>query len=484
MTVRRLFVLTFALAWFVMAVRQTLDPDMGWHLRTGEYILEHGIPHQDVFSFTASDHEWITHEWLSDVLMALIHRVGGLPALMLVFAGVAALTFGLIYVRCAGRPYLAAFVTLLGFLTASGPWGVRPQMFNVLGIAAFVNIVEGVKDKKLDRRAFLLLPVLMMIWVNLHSGYLLGVVLLGTYIVGEAAQLRFGPTDERGLDWSSIRWLAGITALCFAATLFNPNGYRLWIYPFQTLGSNAMQIHIQEWKSPNFHLSPFWPFGMMLVVGLVSLVLSYERPTWTDMLLFFGTATAGLVSARHIQIFAVVATPVVARYVLRRFTSTRIYPLLEGTLPQSKPSRLMANTHWAIMGLMTLLAVVYVDKVIQNNDTAMATRYPVAAVNFLEQEDWVARRGYNSYNWGGYLIWRGLSVFVDGRADVYGDEFMLYNLQTYQAQPTWHEPLDEFEVEYVLVERDIPLTVLLAESDDWREAYSDDVAQIFVRTTE
>jgi hypothetical protein len=91
---------------------------------------------------------------------------------------------------------------------------------------------------------------------------------------------------------------------------------------------------------------------------------------------------------------------------------------------------------------------------------------------------------YNSYNWGGYLIWRDIPVFVDGRADVYGDEFLFYYRQTFDPQPTWQEPLDEFAVDYVLMERNDPLTTLLAASQGWQQAYSDDVAMIFVRRDE
>jgi hypothetical protein len=484
MTVRHLFILIFGLALFVMPVRETLDPDMGWHLKTGEYILEHGIPHQDVFSFTVPDREWITHEWLSDVFMALFYRTGGLPALIVVFAGIVALTFWLVYVRCVGRPYLAAFATLLGALVSAGTWGVRPQMFNMLGLAAFVNIVEGVKDKKLKRRAFLLLPVIMVVWANLHSGYLLGIVLLGTYAVGEALRRRFGPPNDRGLDWVSIRWLVAITTFCFGVAVLNPNGYRLWIYPFETLGSNAMQTYIQEWKSPNFHLPVFWPFGIMLVIGSISLMLSHMRPTWSDMLLFFGTGVAGLVSARHIQIFAVVAVPIVARHALSAFAHTRFYPLLQGTQSPSTPTRAQAAFHWGVAALLVLLAFVKIGDTMLKNDKAIAALYPVEAVNFLEQEDSIGPLGYNNYNWGGYLIWRGIPVFVDGRADVYMDEFLLYYMQAYQAKPDWQEPLYDFDVDYVLMERDTPLTVLLAERDDWREVYRDDVAQIFARTSE
>ena len=128
MRTRRLFVALFAIALFAMAIRETLDPDMWWHLRTGQYIWEEGLPRQDVFSFTANEQEWITHEWLSQLFMWGVYRAGQLPALILTFALLIALTYWLVHHACAGRPYLAGFVVLLSAFTSAIVWGARPHI--------------------------------------------------------------------------------------------------------------------------------------------------------------------------------------------------------------------------------------------------------------------------------------------------------------------------------------------------------------------
>jgi hypothetical protein len=132
MTIRRLFAALFFIALFVMGVRETLDADMWWHLRTGEYIVQNGIPQQDVFSFTVPDHAWVTHEWLSQVVMWLGYEAVGFPGLIVLFALLTAVTYWLVYLVCDGRPYLAGFVVLLAAVTSAIVWGVRPQMFNLL----------------------------------------------------------------------------------------------------------------------------------------------------------------------------------------------------------------------------------------------------------------------------------------------------------------------------------------------------------------
>jgi len=481
MTTRRLFAALFAVALFTMAVRETLDPDLWWHLRTGQLVLERGIPHYDTFSFTVPDHEWITHEWLSQVFMWGVYRIGGLPGLILVFALLIALAFWLVYLCSAGRPFLAAFVVLLAAVASAIVWGVRPQIFNLLLTAAFVHVVERYKTKQVSQRALWLLPLLTILWANLHSGYLLGVVLLGTYTVGEALQRWLRPADQRTLAWPAVRSLAMVTVTTFLVAVLNPSGPALWLYPFFTLGSQAMQTYILEWQSPDFHQSYFWPFAVMLFLGVISWLFSQERPVWSELLLFLGTAAAGLLSARHIPLFAVVSTPIVARHLLSAFTGSRVYPLLSGRMPEPTLTRTFAALNWVILLLALVAGGVWTARKISGNEEAIRKTYPVAAVDFLEQEGLTRTRGYNTYNWGGYLIWRGVPVFVDGRADVYGDDFLFYYLQSYRVEDGWAQPLDDFDVDYVLMEQSSALSTLLATSQEWREIYRDDIAQVFVR---
>ena len=400
MTAKRLFEILFFIALFTMGVRETLDADMWWHLRTGEYILQEGIPRQDVFSFTVTDREWITHEWLSQVFMWQVYDIGGFPALIIVFALMIALTFWLIYRACAGRPYLAAFVVLLSAYASAIVWGARPQIFNMLLTAVFVYVVEGVKDKKFRVRWLWLLALLMPLWANLHSGYLLGVVLLGTYTVGEGTSrwLKWG--DGRTLDWSQIRQLALVTVVSFLLAAFNPNGPALWVYPFLTLTSPSMQAFIQEWHSPDFHLTFFWPFGVMMAVGVLSWVFSPKRPTPTDLLLFMGTAAAGLMSARNIPLFAIVSAPIIARALLSCFTDTQVYPILSGEGLDSRPTRGLIILNVLILLLVLFGAGVWIAGKIVGNERVVTERYPVTAVDYLEETGLADAPGYNSYNWG------------------------------------------------------------------------------------
>jgi len=481
LTVRRLFAALLFLAIFVMAVRETLDPDMWWHLRTGQVILEQGIPRQDIYSFTVPDHRWITHEWLSEVVMWLGYQATGLYGLILMSAALVSLTFALVYKRCLGRPYLAGFVILLAVLASAPFWGVRPQLYNMLFTAAFIFLVEGYKDGKIGRRVLWLLPLLTLFWANMHSGYLVGIALLLAYLAGESISLIMGRQRERGLTWPAVRWLGVMTLASLLIAVLNPNGPALWIYPFFTLGSNAMQSYIQEWASPDFHQVIFWPFAALLGIGLLAMVAARRSPSLTDGVLFAGTAAAGLLSARHIPIFAIVASPIICRHLLLALEDTRFYALLSGRAREDPAGRL-AILNWLLLLLFLVVAAAWSLAKLGGNEAAIAGRYPEAAVDYLVENELDNQRVYNSYNWGGYLIWRGLPVFVDGRADVYGDEFLHYYRRTFDLTNRWQQPLDEYDVDYVLVEHHSPLSNLLAASDSWQLAYDDSLASLFARS--
>lgn len=487
MSIRRLFSLLFLVALFTMSVRELADPDLWWHLKTGEWVWEQGIPKTDPFSFTKFGTPWVAHEWLSDAVMWGIYQAGGLVGLSLTFAAMIAATFWLLARSCVGQPYLAAFITLLAAVTSAPTWEARPQMFNTLFLALFVYLIERYRAGTIKgNKLFWLIP-LTALWANLHSGYLLGVVVLGGYAVGETGQYlirqrwpgaNFMPGLTHRLD---VRWLWLLTGGSFMAAALNPNGVRLWIYPFETLRSPAMQQYIVEWQSPDFHLWDFRIFAVMLGVGVLAWVWSGTRPHMAELILFAGGAAAGLTSARNIPLFAVVATPIIVRHLLTAFQGQSFYPILTGTAPDPTVSRFLQRMNWLILFLAILAASVWVGRRLGNIQPTVEQLFPVAAVDYLEANGLAEQRIFNDYSFGGYLIWRGIPVFADGRADVYGDEFLFYYLQTYAVRPNWQEPLEDWDVEVVLMSQGSPLATLLAVNPAWELVYQDAVAQIFTK---
>jgi len=483
--VRRLAVLLLLLALFAMGLREAYDSDMWWHLATGRTIVEQRtIPRHDVFSYTVPEHRWFTHEWLTQVGMYGLYRIGGTAALVVAAAAVVTVTLALVYVRCVnglsvraalrgeGRPFLAIPVVLLGAVASAITWGPRPQLLNGLLMALFLLLLARYRRAP-SSRATWALPPLIVLWANLHSGFYLGLGLLGVVLAGDGLARFLGRSGEWTL--TPVRWrhLALILLLCVLASMLNPNGYHMLLYPFETLGSQAMQVYIQEWASPDFHRYEYWFFAALLLGGAAALILSRRALDLTDLFLFLGFGFAGLVSARHIPLFAVAALPVVYRTLdgggapARRTASARRLGL--------------AVVNWALLLALLAATGMWLSVVLEENRRVEQTRYPTAALAYVREHGLAERRVYNSYNWGGYLVWQGVPVFIDGRADVYGDEFMHEYMWAYWLLGDWRAPLERYDVDYVLIESGIPFARLLEEARDWTRVYRDEVAVIFVR---
>ncbi|MDE3089833.1 MAG: hypothetical protein KGJ80_10685, partial [Chloroflexota bacterium] len=192
LTTRRLFTAILLIGLFTMAVRGIADADFWWHLRTGQLIVETGaVPHVDVFSFTKAGQPWVAHEWLSEVFIYTLYRLGSFPLLIITFAALIALAFAFVYVRCDGKPYVAAFTVLLAALATAPLWDVRPQMITMLVASIFLFGLDTFHRKQDWRGIWLLVP-LMVLWVNLHSGYVLGLGIIAIYLFGEGVRVFAG----------------------------------------------------------------------------------------------------------------------------------------------------------------------------------------------------------------------------------------------------------------------------------------------------
>jgi hypothetical protein len=476
---QRVLAIALFVALFAMSAREVVDPDFWWHLATGRYIVEtRSIPRHDVFSYTATDHKWITHEWLTQVGMIGLYNLGGLTALLLATCAVITLTFYVVYLQCDARPHLAVFGVLLGALASAVTWGARPQMLNALLAAWFTYLLWRYRAG--DRRALWVLPLSTVLWVNLHSGYFLGLFLVAVFIGGELLSHLLDHRAEQTLSLVQIRGLSLSLVACVVASLINPNTYKMLWYPFETLGSGAMQRYIQEWAPPDFRRVEYWPSIALLFGGAAAMVFSRRRHDLTEVMLFFGLGFASLLSARNIPLFAVVATPILTRYLTQIKVGRLRWDLTD--LPRSRPpSRGMVVLNWALVLAFVLAgAARVVDMAIKNRDVEFR-RYPLRALAYIDESGLADKRMYNTYNWGGYLLWRGYEVYIDGRADVYLDEFMDEYVLAYQLRGDWRRPLDRFDVEYILIESGASFEALLEASDEWTRVYRDDQAVIFVR---
>ena len=245
-----MFSLVLLLGLFGMTARPATDPDLWWHLRTGQWIVETGhVPHSDPFSFTRAGHAWVSHEWLSEVVFYELWKHGGAAALIVFAAMVTTAGFMLLYLRCppyGGRRHWAAAATVVGALASAPCWGVRPQMFTFTLASLLLWLLERGTERgtKKDRpRLLLWIPPLFLLWLNLHAGFALGPALVLAYGVGLMMETASGNTPWQEARPILLRVLL-LLLVCLALVPLNPSGAQLYRYPFDTLRSSGMRSFI------------------------------------------------------------------------------------------------------------------------------------------------------------------------------------------------------------------------------------------------
>jgi hypothetical protein len=478
---RRAFVIILALGLFTMAAGAVKDPDVWWHLRTGQLILaNHSLFRTDPFSFTRFGQPWINHEWLSEVLLFALYRVAGFGGLIVAFGVVITASFLLVFLRSPGRPYLAAVMTLWGAVTSAPSWGVRPQMFSLLLASIFLVLLEAS-----ERRPGLLwwTPPLMLLWVNLHAGYPVGLAFIALFLLGEGLEAAIRPEPWQKF-LPRFKALGMVLALCLALVPLNPNGFRIFWYPFETLRSAAMQRFIHEWFSPDFHDPTYLPLLLMLLALIAGLALSPRYPRLRNLLLLLVTIPAALRSIRHIPILVLVIVPILAELAQAALERSGANRLFRTPLVGSASRTLVINL--IVLLAFTAFTVVRVRQVVSRQAETEAKQFPMAAAAFLQRQHPPGPM-MNHYNWGGYFIWKlypQYRVFMDGRADVYGDALMTDFSASYYLTDNWRESLQTWGIRTVVLPPDAPLIVALRSSPEWTQIYADSEAVILTRSPE
>jgi len=491
-------VLTGMLAFTPASAALLGDADTGWHIRNGEQILAtHSVPHTDSFSYTKAGQPWYAWEWLYDAAIAAIHHVAGLNGVVLFSAMVIALTFALLFrfvLQRSGNFAVAVMLTLLSASAAMVHMLARPHilswLFTLVWLAVLYRFDEG------RRSALLWLPPLMLLWVNLHGGFILGLVLLGIFGCGRL--WRWLTTSDIQHRRAMIH-LALAFGACSAATLITPYGYKLHIHVYEYMSSSFLMNSINEFMSPNFHAQGYGYFELLILLTLVVLAVGYERLSATDLLLVLGAIHAGLTACRNIPLSAIllsVATAPAWAGVLGRDCRWRSDPPWLGSFLQGieEISASMAAMERQFRGHGLAIAAVIAAALIALQGGRLGSaqvldahfddkKFPVKAAEFIAAQG-IHDHLYNPDDWSGYLIYRlypSTRVFFDDRHDFYGEAFIKEYLRANEAGRNWQEPLQKYEVRWVLVPAQAPLATLLKQSREWTVRYEDRLAVMFAR---
>lgn len=482
-----LMLILILLLVFLMAARSAGDPDMFWHLRAGEETIKGGKPLLvDTMSYTKLGERWVNHSWLAQVFIYLFYQMGGFFGLSLYVALLATATMFVLYQTMEGGIFLRAGIIVLVCAVIGPVWSPRPQMFSLLLFAGLLLWLERYQKRKTSRMWHL--PLLFILWSNLHGGYSFGFMLLGITLGGMIFDHVLRPHTDQTMTWREIGRLADWTAISLLAVLINPNGLHTWEIPFQTVGV-AVTDYIQEWESLDFHRLSSMPYIILLFSSFVALGLSKRKASGPEVagLTLFGVSS--LIAQRMVGIFAIFAAVVLARHAedaiqisYLHLLSTPLGKKYENWRKTRKEVPIHPRVRKAInLSLVAVLSLAgwvklaYVSSPVVVNSN-LATYYPIGAVEYLA-ENGTPGNILNDYGWGGYIDFhlRDYKIFVDGRTDLYGDDLFLEWMDLIAAKPGWEQTLKAYKVSYILLPPKM-MVVDEAKNAGWSVIYEDDLS--------
>ncbi|OGW41052.1 MAG: hypothetical protein A2Y97_13245 [Nitrospirae bacterium RBG_13_39_12] len=475
------FIIVFLSLSLFGSKRLLFDCDTGYHIRIGDFIVNTlTIPRHDIFSFTSPPLPWMAYEWMSGVIMSLIHTRMGLTGIVLFFAFVIALTFSLFFrimKSYKADMLISVFLVSLVIGTASIHWLARPHIFSLFLMVIWYYILDLYQYRGKNYLYFL--PLLILIWVNLHQGFIIAFILNGIYLLGNFVKFLFTKKNDKVLWINKAKSLSFITIICLLISLVNPYGYRLLILPFTLMSSKFVTYNISEFLSPNFHES--MPFTYLLFFMIIIFSLSKVGLDIIELVLIVSFTYMALHSARFIPLFAIISAPIILKYADKMMRESR-GKIIDFVRIRSKNIETIDSSSrghiWPVLTLIIILSISFNGKISYSFDSKIK---PVEASKFLNSEK-LAGNTFNDAEFGDYIIysmWPKYKVFIC--AEIYSEDRLKEYYRVKRIEPEWNAVLDKYNINWIIDKKDSALSTLLLERKDWKIIYVDKVAAIFVR---
>ena len=463
------------------------DGDSGWHIRTGEFILDHRQwPFRDLFSFSKAGQPWYAWEWLSDLLFAAVFRALGLKGLVLA-SGLVITASAILVLRHmiwrGANAFLAVALTMLSVGAASIHYLARPHVFTLLLWAVSLLVLE--RDRRQPTRAVWLLVPLAALWTNLHGGWVALPASLAVLAAGSVIEALLNPPAAG--RWFRTRRYSALALASSLASLANPYGPRLHLHIVRYLRSDWIRNMVDEFQSPKFRSENSLHFEIILFAGLMLAAWLLSRREVAEALLLLAWAHAALVSARHVPLFVILAAPPVAAaasLLWTRWTEGKPAKSVLVILDRVATDLAPGFRHTSLWIALGVLALVLFTPAAHWPRNFPQQKFPVELIE-RQRGRLEGSRVFTSDQWGDYLIYRFYprqKVFIDGRSDFYGPEIGKQYLRTVQAHPDWRKVLDGYSMNLVVAHPEWPLANLLQQVPGWRLVDRDSTALLFERT--
>lgn len=446
------------------------DADVGWHIRTGEYILNHhAVPHVDLYSFSKPDAPWYAWEWLTDVIDGGLHRIAGLKGIVLTAAVLIALFALTLVRRMVSRGvhmFVALAVALLGVGGASMHFLARPHLLTLLLLSISVWLIE--EDRRRPSSRIWWLVPLAMVWTNLHGGFLALIAVLGLAAAGSAVEAWFGFT---GTLRGAVRY-AKLTLACAAASLVNPYGWNLHLHVVEYLRSDWIRNVVQEFQSPSFRSENMLQFEALLLIGLIVAGVQFRRWKIVEGLWIVFWAHMALGSVRHAPLFITVTAPIIASQLSDWWNYCTAH-VKKGSLPHilnlMAADALNGFRRTSAWPLVAVAALALLGPPIKWPQDFPDFVFPTKIVR--AHSDLILRsRVLTTDQWADYLIYvnPAQKVFMDGRSDFYGPEVGNDYLRLTSGAWDWRPLIDKYRFNLALLPVDSALAQILKLAPDWR----------------
>lgn len=484
------------------------DGSTGWHLVNGHYILSNwGLPQQDLISYTFSDKPVVAYEWLFDAFMAGLHKIGGLRLVSLFCGSAIALLFLLIYQNCRrlGCHFLTTvLLCVIGVFVCAVHFLVRPHLVTFFAVFFYVVWLDAYKNGQLSsRRLWLYLGLTMIVWVNCHPAFIIGLVIVAIYLISELVLAVFSVASKaRDKAFLRVKGLLAGIGFVGMATFINPYGFRLHQYIAEYLRQSVVIANTDEYKSPIFHgdLQSIC-LELLYCILLFGMAFTRAKPNLAKFILLLVFAHLSLVSMRNMPLFAIVAIPCAAK-LLANFPSLFVKSDKQGiwtsartaimNLWRSSGRTIDAMEFACTRHALPAITVIFLAISCLNHGKAFGfqligskfdpTTKPTKTLNYVLSHGFAKKHGFNFDNWGGYIRYRtGMRVFIDDRVDFYGEKFYLDYAGIVTLEPNWKVLLDKHGIEWILFPNDSVLSAALNHDKDWKQICQDQVGSLYVR---
>jgi len=501
-----IFICLFAsLLGGTLSNRPLADPDIGWHIRTGERILStHTLPRTDTYSSLMQGQQWFAWEWLYDLVLGILQHFCGLNGVIWLCGLLVATTFTVLLAELLklGTGLLLSIVLMLAAESAATIHLLaRPHIASwLLTLLWFIALSRWERGES-PRWLPWFFPLSMVLWANVHAGWILGLALLMIHtFAGAVDWWREQDAFAAVRRLHRVRKMAWVCATSALATLVNPYGWRLHDHIYRYLSDHYLIDRISEFRSPNFHDWPPRFFAFFVILTMIAFARHGGRVRTSQLLVALLAVYMGLFATRNLPVSSMLLVLITGPVLWESFVSfsgssgswkwvrtcsARIAGFSDRMAGEELQFRghlwlavcvigaLALCLHGGQIGRWRLIAAHFDDKAV-----------PVAATNFLEKEQ-SAEPVFSTDSWGGYFIYRlypRRQVVVDDRHDLYGPERVSEFIALMDGRPGWQKALDKLRVNTVVVPSDSTLAGLLRLlPEQWVAKYEDKVAIVFER---